>query len=54
VALCPAVDVDDFEHLITYLRFPAEHWDRVRHSNFIVIWSREEGVYDVGDRPAPR
>ena len=26
---------DDFEHLITYLRFPAEHWDRVRHSNFI-------------------
>jgi transposase-like protein len=35
VALCPAVDVDDFEHLITYLRFPSEHWDRVRHSNFI-------------------
>ena len=26
---------DDFEHLITYLRFPAEHWDRIRHSNFI-------------------
>lgn len=26
---------DDFEHLITHLAFPAEHWDRVRHSNFI-------------------
>ena len=26
---------DDFAHLITYLRFPVEHWDRVRHSNFI-------------------
>jgi putative transposase len=26
---------DDFEHLITYLRFPTEHWKRIRHSNFI-------------------
>lgn len=25
----------DFDDLITYLRFPAEHWDRIRHSNFI-------------------
>jgi transposase-like protein len=25
----------DFEHLITYLRFPKEHWKRIRHSNFI-------------------
>lgn len=25
----------DFEHLIVYLRFPVEHWDRIRHSNFI-------------------
>jgi putative transposase len=25
----------DFEHLVTYLRFPAEHWARIRHSNFI-------------------
>jgi putative transposase len=36
--LCPAaVDCleDDFEHLVTYLRFPAEHWGRIRHSNFI-------------------
>lgn len=32
-----AVDVleDGFEHLIAYLRFPAEHWKRIRHSNFI-------------------
>lgn len=26
---------DDFDHLVTYLRFPAEHWQRIRHSNFI-------------------
>ena len=26
---------DDFEHLVTYLRFPTEHWKRIRHSNFI-------------------
>jgi putative transposase len=26
---------DDFEHLVTFLRFPAEHWARIRHSNFI-------------------
>ena len=26
---------EDFEHLITYLQFPAEHWGRIRHSNFI-------------------
>ena len=26
---------DDFEHLVTYLRFPAEHHGRIRHSNFI-------------------
>ena len=26
---------DDFDHLVTYLRFPAEHWKRIRHSNFI-------------------
>ena len=25
----------DFEHLVTYLRFPAEHQGRIRHSNFI-------------------
>lgn len=26
---------DGFEHLTTYLRFPREHWKRIRHSNFI-------------------
>jgi transposase-like protein len=26
---------DDLEHLITYLRFPKEHWKRIRHSNLI-------------------
>ena len=26
---------DDFEHLITYLRFHTEHHKRIRHSNFI-------------------
>ncbi len=32
-----AVDclMEDLEHLTTYLRFPAEHWKRIRHSNFI-------------------
>lgn len=26
---------DDFEHLVQYLRFPKEHWKRIRHSNLI-------------------
>jgi putative transposase len=26
---------DGFEQLIVYLRFPKEHWKRIRHSNFI-------------------
>jgi putative transposase len=26
---------DDLGHLTTYLRFPKEHWVRIRHSNFI-------------------
>jgi len=26
---------DGFEHLTTFLRFPREHWKRIRHSNFI-------------------
>ena len=26
---------DGFCHLTTYLRFPKEHWKRIRHSNFI-------------------
>jgi putative transposase len=27
--------MSDFEHLVAYLRFPKEHWGRIRHSNFI-------------------
>ena len=27
----------DFEHLVTFLRFPVEHWGRIRHSNFISV-----------------
>jgi putative transposase len=27
--------LDDRESLTVYLRFPREHWNRVRHSNFI-------------------
>lgn len=26
---------DGFENLTTHLRFPKEHWRRIRHSNFI-------------------
>ena len=37
----------DRDSLTVYLRFPREHWQRVRHSNFIVIWSSFEGVFDV-------
>ena len=37
----------DRESLTVYLRFPREHWNRIRHSNFIVIWSSFEGVFDV-------
>ena len=28
---------DGFDHLTTYLRFPTEHWKRIRHSNFISV-----------------
>jgi len=27
--------LEDLGHLTTYLRFPREHWKRIRHSNFI-------------------
>jgi hypothetical protein len=27
--------MEDLDHLPTYLRFPTEHWRRIRHSNFI-------------------
>lgn len=28
---------DDFCHLVSYRRFPKEHWGRIRHSNFISV-----------------
>ena len=37
----------DRDSLTVYLRFPREHWNRIRHSNFIVIWSASVGVFDV-------
>jgi transposase-like protein len=37
------------EGLTAYLRFPAEHHNRVRHSNFIVISSPAADVRDVAD-----
>jgi len=27
--------MEDLDHLTTFLRFPREHWKRIRHSNFI-------------------
>jgi transposase-like protein len=29
--------LDDRESLTVYLRFPRQHWTRVRHSNFIWV-----------------
>jgi putative transposase len=45
---------DDLASLTVHLRFPAEHWRRIRHSNFIerTIW--RDPPADQGDRPAPR
>ncbi|MBV8350055.1 MAG: transposase, partial [Mycolicibacterium sp.] len=35
---------DDFASLTVHLRFPREHWKRIRHSNFIWVnrsrWGR--------------
>ena len=39
--------LDDRDSLTVYLRFPRAHWTRVRHSNFIVIWSSPGSVFDV-------
>ena len=40
----------DRESLTVYLRFPREHCNRIRHSNFIVIWSPFEGVLQCPTR----
>ncbi len=48
---------DDFEHLVTYLRFPAEHHARIRHSNFISVnraHLRRNPPAGEGHRPPPR
>ena len=37
------------ESLTVYLRFPKEHWHRIRHSNFIVISSHPDGLHHVVD-----
>nr|MDP9343786.1 IS256 family transposase [Actinomycetota bacterium] len=29
--------MEDLDHLTTYLRFPTEHWKRIRHSSFISV-----------------
>jgi len=42
---------DDFEHLVTYLCFPAEHWKRIRHSNFIAFGETRRRVKAIGRLP---
>jgi transposase-like protein len=37
---------EDFADLTTYLRFPAEHWGRIRHSN--IRHSNEKGGDGIG------
>jgi putative transposase len=47
---------DDLEHLVTYLRFPKEHWHRIRHSNFIerTFGETRRRVKVIGRLPAER
>jgi transposase-like protein len=44
---------NDLASLTVHLRFPAEHWRRIRHSNFIEHLRRDPPTYQ-GHRPAPR
>ncbi len=44
----------DFEHLIVYLRFPAEHHGRIRHSNFVERTSGETRRRVIGRLPGER
>ena len=46
--------LDDRDSLTLYLRFPREHWTRVRHSNFIDRILRRDAAAGQGDRPAAR
>ena len=42
--------------LTTYLRFPKEHWKRIRHSNFIerTFWETRRRVKVIGRLPGER
>jgi hypothetical protein len=44
----------DREQLTAYLRFPAEHHQRIRHSNSRRAHLRRDPPQGEGDRPAPR
>jgi Transposase, Mutator family len=46
--------LDDRDSLTVYLRFPREHWTRVRHSNFIERTFGETRAPGSGSRPAAR
>lgn len=47
---------DDFASLTTHLRFPAEHWRRIRHSNFIerTFGETRRRVTVIGRLPSER
>jgi transposase-like protein len=45
---------DDLASLTVHLRFPAEHWHRIRHSNLLWTDLRRDPPAHQGDRPAPR
>lgn len=47
---------DGFEHLTTFLRFPREHWRRIRHSNLIerTFGETRRRVKVVGRLPGER
>jgi hypothetical protein len=44
---------DDFASLTVHLRFPRQHWKRIRHSNFIERTFGESRRGVKGDRPPP-
>jgi Transposase, Mutator family len=46
--------LDDRDSLTVYLRFPREHWTRVRHSNLIERNLRRDAAAGQGDRPTAR
>ncbi|HZE15737.1 MAG TPA: transposase [Mycobacterium sp.] len=45
--------LDDRDSLTVYLRFPREHWTRVRHSNFIERTFGDEQGYAPAGPDAP-